>query len=79
MSPKQRKPMTGAQLDAALIKLFGETRSQRERSILFAEIISSNDRTVRKWIGGEAEVPTHIAMLVNAMLDFNIKPEGLRP
>ena len=78
MLPRPRKPMDGAQLDAALIKLFNGN-SQRERSILFAEIIACDNRTVRKWISGEAEVPRHIAMLVNAMLDYNIKPEELRP
>lgn len=78
MSPKQRKPMTGAQLDAALTKLFNGD-SQRSRSLVFAEIIGCQDRTVRKWFNGEAEVPRHIAMLVNLMLDTNTKPEELRP
>lgn len=78
MSPKQPKPMTGVQLDVALTKLFNGD-SQRARSLLFAEIVGCQDRTVRKWIAGEADVPRHIAMLVNAMLDYNIKPEELRP
>jgi hypothetical protein len=70
--------MDGAALDAALTKLFNGD-SQRERSLRFAEIISCNNRTVRKWISGEAEVPRHIAMLINLMLDTNTKPEELRP
>lgn len=74
MSPKQRKPMTGAQLDAALIKLYGENRQTA-----FAETIGATPRTVRKWISGELPVvPRYIAQLVNLMLDTNTKPESLR-
>jgi hypothetical protein len=81
MSPKQPKPMTGAQLDTALITLFKPFYhdSQRARSLALAEIIGCQDRTVRKWISGEAEVPRHIAMLINLMLDTKTKPEELRP
>ena len=79
MSPRQRKPLDGAQLDAALTAWFPTARSMRERSILFAEIISCGDRTVRKWINGELAVPVHIAMLVNLMIDHDVQPQQLRP
>ena len=78
MLPRSRKPMDGAQLDAALVTLFNGN-SPRSRSLAFAAIIGCGDRQVRKWINGEAEVPRHIAMLVNLMLDTNTKPEELRP
>lgn len=71
---KQRGPMTGAQLDAALIVLYGENRQTA-----FAQTIASTPRTVRKWVSGELEVPRHIAMLVNLMIDTGTKPEWLRP
>lgn len=73
MSPSPRKPMNGEQLDRALIKLYGDNRQTA-----FAATIGSTPRTVRKWTGGELMVPRHIAMLVNAMIDHNIKPEELR-
>lgn len=81
MSPSPRKPMTGEQLDRALIKLYDNTEigsSPRARSIAFAETLGCQDRTVRKWVAGEAEVPRHIAMLVNLMLSTNTSPEELR-
>jgi len=73
MSPSPRKPMDGEQLDRKLVKLFGENRQT-----VFAELLGCGPRTVRKWCSGELEVPRHIAMLVNAMIDHNIKPEELR-
>lgn len=79
MSSKPPKPMNGAQLDAALSQLYDNPASVRARSLAFSETIGCGDRQVRKWISGEAEVPRHIAMLVNLMLDTKTKPEELRP
>jgi DNA-binding transcriptional regulator YiaG len=72
MSPTQPKPMNGAQLAERIIKL-GFNQSS------FARCIGSADRTVRKWVSGTDPVPRHIALLVNLMIDYDIKPEGLRP
>ncbi|MET4628415.1 DNA-binding transcriptional regulator YiaG [Bradyrhizobium sp. I1.8.5] len=63
-------PMTGAQLDAALIAL-GFNQSS------FARAIGSAPRSVRSWVLGEYVVPTHIAMLVRLMKRANVKPEEL--
>ncbi|MCP3400218.1 hypothetical protein [Bradyrhizobium sp. CCGB20] len=78
MSPKPPKPMDGTQLDAALSQLYDNPASVRARSLLFSQTIGCGDRQVRKWISGEAEVPRHIAMLVNLLLDTKTKPHHLR-
>lgn len=72
MSPKQRKPMNAAYFDVALRKL-GFNQSS------FARCIGRTVKTVNRWASGEQPVPTEIAMLLNAMIDKNIRPEELRP
>ncbi|MBR0741181.1 hypothetical protein JQ581_30040 [Bradyrhizobium liaoningense] len=73
--PKPPEPMDGAQLDAALIQLYGEA----SRQTAFARTIGTMPRTVRRWVSGDQPVPRHIAMLVNLMIDTKTKPEALRP
>lgn len=71
---KQLKPMTGEQLDKALIKIFGQNRQSA-----FARTIKVNLRTVTGWIAGQYPVPTVVAMLVNLMIDTEATAENLRP
>lgn len=66
-------PMTGAELDAALVKIFGENRQTA-----FARAIASTPRTVRSWIAETyGLVPTHIAILVRLMERAKVKPDEL--
>ncbi|QIO34341.1 helix-turn-helix domain-containing protein [Bradyrhizobium sp. 1(2017)] len=66
-------PMTGAELDATLVKIFGENRQSA-----FARAIASTPRTVRSWIAETyGLVPTHIAILVRLMLQAKVTPEQL--
>jgi DNA-binding transcriptional regulator YiaG len=64
--------MTSEQFNAALETI--ELTQQR-----FASIIRVNDRTVRRWASGEAEVPTAVAMLLNLMLATGCIATDLKP
>ncbi|MBR0802856.1 hypothetical protein JQ636_04830 [Bradyrhizobium japonicum] len=76
MSPRKtalNAPMSGAELDAALVKIFGDNRQSA-----FARAIGSTSRTVRSWIAETyGPVPTHIAILVRLMLQAKVTPEQL--
>ncbi|MGX1171271.1 hypothetical protein AB7M16_007537 [Bradyrhizobium sp. USDA 372] len=66
-------PMSGAELDAALVKIFGENRQSA-----FARAIASTPRTVRSWIAETyGLVPTHIAILVRLMVQAKVTPDQL--
>lgn len=63
--------MNSKQFTSALAQL-GATRAA------FTKVIKVNDRTVRRWASGETPVPTHIAMLLNLMLDTDTDISDLR-
>jgi hypothetical protein len=69
---KQPKPMTGAQLYAAIKKLGFNMQS-------FGRTIDVRGRTVQGWCGDEYPVPRVVAMLVNLMIDTEATEEHLRP
>jgi hypothetical protein len=71
--------MTNDQFNAALEKL-GITAEGRVYAgqTAFANTIGVNDRTVRRWSIGEAEVPTVVACLINLMLKTKTPMEKLR-
>lgn len=76
MSPRKttlNAPMSGAELDDALTKIFGENRQSA-----FARAIASTPRTVRSWVAETyGSVPVHIALLVRLMLQAKVTPEQL--
>lgn len=76
---KKSKPadphvMTGAQLKAAIEKLYGNDQSQSA----FARLIGVGGRTLRGYIGEEYEVPKPIGFLVALMVRTKTKPEDLK-
>ena len=71
MSPAKRTHMNGAELQAALDAL-GLNQSSVSRLLEIAP------RRVRYWIADDRPVPTEVAMLLNLMLDKDVKPEQLR-
>jgi DNA-binding transcriptional regulator YiaG len=62
--------MTPKQFNSAL-EVTGFTQTS------LAATIKVNDRTVRRWASGEAEVPTAVAMLLKLMLKTETTAEGL--
>ncbi|MCW2218786.1 helix-turn-helix domain-containing protein [Bradyrhizobium japonicum] len=76
MSPPKtalNAPMSGAELDDALTKIFGQNRQSA-----FARAIASTPRTVRSWVAETyGMVPPHIAVLVRLMLQAKVTPEQL--
>ena len=44
----------------------------------FAKAIGVNPRTVRHWIAGTYPVPQAIALLLNLMVEFEVKPEQIK-
>ncbi|MDA9539195.1 hypothetical protein ACM41_24135 [Bradyrhizobium sp. CCBAU 21362] len=76
MSPRKtalNAPMSGAELDEALVKIFGDNRQSA-----FARAIGSTSRTVRSWVAETyGMVPPHIAILVRLMLQAKVTPEQL--
>jgi len=71
--------MTNTEFNAALDRL-GITREGRVYAgqAEFANTIGVNDRTVRRWSIGEAEVPTVVACLINLMLKTKTPMEKLK-
>jgi plasmid maintenance system antidote protein VapI len=64
--------MTGEQLDKSLPKI-GFNQSS------FSRALKVQDRTVRRWISGENEVPPTVALLVNLMLATDHTADDLKP
>jgi len=63
--------MNSKQFTTALTRL-GQTNQS------FADLITTESRTVRRWASGEYPVPTPVAMLLNLMADTKSTVEDLR-
>ena len=64
--------MTGEQLDKNLAKI-GFNQSS------FSRALKVQDRTVRRWVSGENEVPPTVALLVNLMIATDHTADDLKP
>jgi DNA-binding transcriptional regulator YiaG len=63
--------MTPSQLQRTLDQL---DLSQRGA----ARFLKVDERTVRKWIAGNARIPEAVAMLLRLMIRLKLKPEDVR-
>jgi DNA-binding transcriptional regulator YiaG len=43
-----------------------------------ARFLKLSDRTVRKWVAGEARIPGSVAMLLRLMIKLKLKPEEVK-
>jgi plasmid maintenance system antidote protein VapI len=43
-----------------------------------AEFLKVGERTSRRWIEGKCRIPHAVALLLNLMIDKNIKPQDLQ-